>query len=94
MKPSDVNAILAQVRQRLRKILFRQDITPPRELRDDVAAEILWRRRYASQLMEEALELWANTGEIASNDWPVIERLTGRPELRKMIEKFGKEVDQ
>lgn len=62
--PGHIAAILDAARTDIRRRLFRGDITPPRELRDNPRAEIAWRREYMRAALDDALVQWARTGEL------------------------------
>lgn len=74
VRPAHVTAILSEVRDRIRRSLFRIDITPPRELADDPRAEVAWRQEYTRNAVDRALEEWAVSGVLP-------ESLPARPEL-------------
>lgn len=60
IKPADITDILDTKRGAVRKQLLKGDLFPPRELRDDPHAEIRWRRTYAAELVNRALDAWAD----------------------------------
>lgn len=60
--PAAISDKLAELRTTIRQRVVRTDITPPRELADDPAAEIAWKRAYVATATTAALEQWAATG--------------------------------
>jgi hypothetical protein len=64
LTPAHVNAILDQVRQRIRTQIRDEHVCPPRELADDPRAEIAWRREKLRLITEGGVQWWAKTGVI------------------------------
>ena len=57
--PAIVSQTIDDAVKLIRLRLFRGDLTPPRELRDDPRAEIDWRRQRSREMTERALDAWS-----------------------------------
>lgn len=82
--PAHINTIIDETRRGIRA-RFTESITPPRELADDPRAEIAWRRQYAAEYVERALDAWALGQPIPEPEKPD-EIGSGVPdEMRRLI---------
>ena len=61
--PADINAIIGAQRKAI-GARFTENVAPPKELRDDPAAEIAWRREFAEDYKRRALAAWAEDREL------------------------------
>jgi hypothetical protein len=59
IKPGHITDAIQAARELIRKQVFQRDLVPPRELGDDVRAELAWRRRHIAEVTERALTAWA-----------------------------------
>jgi hypothetical protein len=60
--PADINTIISAQRKAI-SARFTENVSPPKELRDNPAAEIAWRRQFAEDYKRRALEAWAEDRE-------------------------------
>lgn len=59
IRPAHITDRIDTAREAIRRHVFKTDLVPPRELADDPAAEIVWRRRYTADFVDRALAAWA-----------------------------------
>jgi hypothetical protein len=59
IKPGHITDTLTELRREISRTVFHTPLVPPRELADDPRAEITWRRDYARQVTDRALDAWA-----------------------------------
>ena len=92
--PAAISDKLAELRTTIRQRVVRTDVTPPRELADDPAAEIAWKRAYVAEATAAALDQWAATGQLpeplpatAALEAVKPEDLDGR--VRAVVEAFA-----
>lgn len=94
MQPADVVEELNTVRKAAARKLLKTDLTPPRHMADDVRAEITWRRNIARQVVDEAMEFWAVTGELPDSTSVELDEPhepSSRPDAIKNIRKIADE---
>lgn len=60
IRPAHINDSITATRDTIRRQAFRTDLVPPRELADDPAAEIAWRRQTTEHFIDRALAAWAD----------------------------------
>lgn len=63
--PADINTIIAAQRKAI-SARFTENVSPPKHLRDDPAAEIAWRREFAEDYKRRALAAWAEDRELST----------------------------
>jgi hypothetical protein len=82
--PAHINAIIDEATRGVRS-RFTACITPPRELADDPRAEIAWRRQYAAEYIDRALDAWSAGQQIPEPVKPD-ELAAGVPdEVRRLV---------
>lgn len=64
IKPAHITDTIRDLRRSMGRALFTKDITPPKELADNPAAEIEWRRNFTRRAIDDALHAWAEGREV------------------------------
>lgn len=97
LMPAHVTNILNDVRRKIRAKLT-EDVCPPKELADDPAAEIAWRRERIDSYIRAALDAWARgeelpdpaqRTELGEKDRPELSSMVGSIVARKAIPAAG-----
>lgn len=84
--PAHISDRIREARDRVRKAALHRDLTPPRHLADQPAAEIAWRRTEAQRLVDGGLRRWAATGELPTIAQPKAEPVRSIPDrVRALI---------
>lgn len=86
--PANINTIIDSVRRRIRA-QFSEDVNPPRRLRDDPVAEIAWRRKFAEEYTQRALDSWATDGVIPPLEQPKELEERERPALAAAVRSLA-----
>lgn len=91
IKPAHINAIIDAARQRARS-KFTEDVSPPRELRDDPRGEIGWRRDRAQTYVEAALDAWSHGEDMPEPEQRDALGETIRPQLSASVPELIDEM--
>ena len=87
IRPAHVTDILSDLRRTAARLLFVEDINPPRELADDPRAEIEWRRTYVRDQVDQALHAWAEGKPLPRGEPEARQVGPVDPRIRELVAK-------
>lgn len=87
IRPAHITDTIRMVEDTIRRTVLHTDLTPPRELADDPAAEREWRRSYIAEVKAAALAAWADSGDPRIALPPA--ELPHAPSPRQLVDQVG-----